>query len=339
MSPGKERGPESTRSDRDHRRALSGGSGAGRLERDRDHRSALSGGSGAGSLERDRDHRGALSGGSGAGSVELPAPTASPMALALGVTLIFAGLVTHGSVSAVGVVLALVSAVGWWRQVLPVEQVEHVPLAPPAERPKAIAPTVAGVERLALGEGRHRMRLPVEVQPLSAGLVGGIAGGIAMAAVALFYGLVFQGSIWYPINLLSAVAMPGMAQASPVELRAFSGAALVIGIVAHGVISMLAGLLYAVILPMLPSRHTLWGGLVAPLLWTGFLWAVLGVINPTLNALVNWGWFIGSQVAFGLVTGFVVAQAQPVKTMQTLPLAARAGVQAGGMRREGDRRR
>ena len=47
---------------------------------------------------------------------------------------------------------------------------------------------------------------------------------------------------------------------------------------------LIAGLLYAVILPMLPGRHMLWGGLVAPLMWTGLLWAVLGIINPTLNA-------------------------------------------------------
>ena len=33
-------------------------------------------------------------------------------------------------------------------------------------------------------------------------------------------------------------------------------------------------------------------------LWTGFLWGLLGVINPALNARVDWVWFIASQVAF-----------------------------------------
>src|SRR6266487_6154692 len=93
-------------------------------------------------------------------------------------------------------------------------------------------------------------------------------------------------------------------------------------------ISVLAGLLYAVILPMLPRRHMLWGGLVAPLLWTGLIWAVLGVINPVLNARVDWTWFVVSQIAFGLAAGYVVSRAQPVATMQTWPLAARAGVRA-----------
>jgi len=152
--------------------------------------------------------------------------------------------------------------------------------------------------------------------------------------VALAYGLIAQRSLWYPVNLLSAAAMPSMARASVAELRAFSGAALVIGLVAHTLTSMLVGLLYAVILPMLPRRHMLWGGLIAPLLWTGLLWALLGAINPALNARVDWVWFIASQIAFGLATGFVVNRAHPVATMQTLPLAARAGVQATGMGRD-----
>jgi hypothetical protein len=264
--------------------------------------------------------------------IELPAPTAWPMVLALGVTLGCAGLVTHLVVTIVGAVLALAAIVGWWRQVLPVELVERIPLRPAAVRARPIVPSPASVERLSLGEGGHRVRIPVEVQPLSAGIKGGIVGGVAMAIIALLYGLLFQRSIWYPINLLSAAAMPSMANADTAMLRAFNGTALLLGFIAHGVISVLAGLLYAVILPMLPRRHMLWGGLVAPLLWTGLIWALLGVINPALNARVDWTWFIASQIAFGLAAGFVVARAQPVATMQTWPLAARAGVEATGTR-------
>lgn len=255
-------------------------------------------------------------------SLELPASTASPMVLALGITLICSGLVTTAVVSVIGFLLAVAGGVGWWRQVLPVEQLEQIPFRPLSERAKPILPSGVGVERATIGEGGHRARIPVEVQPLSAGIKGGIVGGAAMAVVALLYGLIFERSIWYPINLLSAAAMPSMAQADTATLRAFSGAALIIGIVAHGTISVFAGLLYAVILPMLPGRHMLWGGLVAPLLWTGFLWGLLGVINPALNARVDWTWFIASQIAFGLATGFVVSRAQPVPTMQTAPPTA-----------------
>jgi len=252
------------------------------------------------------------------------------MALAFGVTLIFGGLVTNLAVSLVGIAVSLAGAIGWWCQVLPVEQIEEIALPPVAERLRPIAPSTAPVERFRLGKAGHRVRYPVEVHPLSAGVKGGIVGGIAMAVVALLYGAIFQRSIWYPINLLSAVAMPSMAQADVSQLRAFSGTALILGIIAHGAVSVLAGLLYAVILPMLPKRHMLWGGLIAPLLWTGFLWALLGFINPALNARVDWGWFIASQIAFGLATGYVVSQSHPIATMQTWPLAARAGVHAAG---------
>jgi hypothetical protein len=273
----------------------------------------------------------ALGSQAGRDGIELPAPTVWPMVLALGVTLMFGGLVTNALVSVLGVALALVAAVGWWRQVLPTQQHELVRFWPIDSRARPIVPSRAEVDRLRLGEAGHRVRIPVEVQPLSAGVKGGIVGGLAMAAVALAYGALVQRSVWYPINLLSAVAMPGMAQAGMAKLRAFSLMALIIGIIAHGLISVLTGLIYAVLLPMLPSRHMLWGGLVAPLLWTGGLWAVLGVINPTLNAHVDWTWFIVSQVAFGLATGFVVSRAQPIATMQTWPLAARAGVETPGV--------
>jgi hypothetical protein len=63
-------------------------------------------------------------------------------------------------------------------------------------------------------------------------------------------------------------------------------------------------------------------------LWTGLLWAVLGVVDPMLNARVDWLWFVVSQIAFGLTVGVVVARAEPLATMQSWPLAARAGVEA-----------
>ena len=263
---------------------------------------------------------------SGPDSHALPAPTVWPMVVALGLTLVGAALVTHVVVGIVGLALALIGGVGWWYQVLPEEQVEHVPLAPLGERAKPVVRVSAAVEHLELGEAGHRVRLPIEVQPLSAGVKGGLVGGVAMAAVALAYGVLLQRSLWYPINVLSAVAMPSMARADVPELRAFNATALVLGIGAHGIVSILVGLLYAAILPMLPRRHALWGGLIAPLLWTGFLWALLALRNPVLAARVDWSWFVVSQIAFGLVAGFVVARATPIATMQTWPLQVRAGM-------------
>jgi hypothetical protein len=271
--------------------------------------------------------------------IHLPAPTAWPMVVALGITLAFAGLITHAAVSVVGIVLALIGAVGWWREVLPEERVERISLRPMERRPSAVLPASAPVERSSIGEGAHRTRVPVEIQPYSAGVRGGIVGGIAMAVLALAYGLIVQRSLWYPINLLAAVALPALAHASLAELRAFSLSALVIGTIVHGLISVLVGLLYAVILPMLPRRHMVWGGVIAPLLWTGLVWAVLGIVDPTLAARVDWPWFVVSQIAFGLAAGFVVARAHPLATMQTWPLAARAGVETSRARSEQERDR
>jgi len=271
--------------------------------------------------------------------IELPAPTAWPMVVALGITLAFAGLVTHAAVSLVGVALALIGGVGWFREVLPEERVEPVTVRPMELRPAVVVPSSAAVERSSIGAGGHRTRVPVEVQPYSAGVRGGLVGGIAMAGLALAYGLIVQRSLWYPINLLSAVAMPALAHATVAELRTFSLSALVIGTIVHGLISVLVGLLYAVILPMLPRRHMLWGGVIAPLLWTGLVWALLGVVDPTLAARVDWPWFVVSQIAFGLATGFVVARAHPLATMQTWPLAARAGVETSRGRSEQERDR
>jgi hypothetical protein len=271
--------------------------------------------------------------------IELPTPTAWPMIAALGVTLMAGGLVTHVLVSAVGVLLAMIGAVGWWKDVFPQQRLEYVPSRPLSERARPVVASPSTVEYLRLGEAGHRVRVPAEVQPYSAGLKGGIIGGLAMAVVALIYGLVTQDSLWYPVNLLAGLAIPGMAHLRVEQLRAFSLSALSIAVLAHGVISLLTGLLYAVLLPMLPRRHMLWGGIIAPLLWTGLIWAVLGVVNPALNARIDWVWFIASQMAFGLTAGVVVARAHPIATMQTWPLAARAGVEAAGMDLERERDR
>ena len=58
----------------------------------------------------------------------MPAPTAWPIILALGVALLFAGLVTSASVSIFGAILAIGGCVGWFREVLPHEKHEFVPV-------------------------------------------------------------------------------------------------------------------------------------------------------------------------------------------------------------------
>jgi hypothetical protein len=50
-------------------------------------------------------------------TIELPAPTAWPIILAFGLTLVFAGMLTSASVSILGAVFAVSGCVGWFREV------------------------------------------------------------------------------------------------------------------------------------------------------------------------------------------------------------------------------
>ena len=257
------------------------------------------------------------------GRIDVPRPTAWPMIAAFGITLACAGLVTDAFVSVVGVVAMLAGAIRWFRDVLPVEDREAVAVEP--EVPAAFVRSE--VTHLEIGEAGHRARLPIEIYPYSAGVKGGIVGGIAMAFLAVLYGVLFHGSIWYPINLLAAGVMASMASASTAELSHFHADALAVATVIHGLGSLLVGLLYGVLLPMWPKRPILFGGVVVPILWTGLIWASLRVVNPTLNARIDWPWFVASQIAFGVAAGLVVSRSAKIATLQSESFLVRAGVE------------
>lgn len=270
-------------------------------------------------------------------TIEVPASTAWPFVTAFGLALLFAGLVTSLAVSVAGMVVILSGAIGWFCDVFPKSKVEFVEL-------EALAPVIARstrrVDHLLHGVQGHRVFIPVQVHPYTAGLLGGIGGGVGMAIIACLYGLIAQGSLWYPINLLAAAAVPWLANAGVEELKVFHFSGFVVALISHGVISLLVGLLYAAILPMMPSRFTaFWGSFLAPVLWTALVASTLKLINPALNSRIAWGWFIASQVAFGLITGYVVAHSKTVETAQSWPLAARVGLEAPDLlaEHEGDR--
>jgi hypothetical protein len=84
-------------------------------------------------------------------------------------------------------------------------------------------------------------------------------------------------------------------------------------------------------LPMLPRRPVLLGGFVAPILWSGLIYSILGIVNPVLNQRIDWVWFVFSQVGFGIVAGIVVSRQELTRTQQQLPLVLRAGLEASGM--------
>jgi len=265
-------------------------------------------------------------------SVSLPALTVWPGVLALGMTLATAGLVSTRVLTIIGGLIAVAGCVGWFFQILPHERQEDVPVVP---KPVPIATSSRKVARIEAAQIPHRARLPLEIYPVSAGIKGGLAGGVAMAALAMLYGIVSQRSIWYPINLLGAVVYEHT-DISTAQVARFHIELLLVAIILHLTTCILVGLLYGALLPMLPRRPILLGGVFAPLVWTGLLHSVLDIIDPILNQRIDWLWFLASQVAFGIVAGLVVVRQVRIPTWQ-YPLAARAGVETPGMMGEADK--
>ena len=260
--------------------------------------------------------------------IEVPASTAWPLALALGFTLICAGLLTSVSVSMLGAVLTVVGCVGWFREVLPSEHEVVVPVVP-EDFPVVTNRRV--VDRLPVAPDQVRAWLPLHTHPISAGLRGGLAGGVAMAVLACGYGVLKAGSIWYPINLLAASVYAQSLKFGTSHLNAFHADSFAIALGLHALISIAVGLLYGAMLPMFAHRPILLGGLIGPVLWSGLLYSMLSLLNPLLESHIDWFWFIASQVAFGIVAGLVVVQQPRVRTRENVAFAIRAGIEAPGI--------
>ena len=260
--------------------------------------------------------------------IDVPAPTAWPLVLAFGFTLLFAGLMTSLSVSVLGAVLSVAGCVGWFREVFPHQHEEPVPVVPEDFR---ITTGRRIVERVPVAADQVRAWLPVHTYPVSAGVKGGLAGGVAMAVLACGYGVLKAGSIWYPINLLAAVVYAESQRLDPAQLNSFHADAFAIALGLHGLVSTLVGLLYGAMLPMFARRPIVLGGLIAPVLWSGLLYFTLGLLNPLLESRIDWVWFMASQFAFGVVAGIVVVRQSRMPTRENLSFAMRAGIEAPGI--------
>jgi hypothetical protein len=259
--------------------------------------------------------------------IEVPASTSWPLVLAFGFTLVFAGLLTSASVSALGAVLTAAGCVGWFREVFPREH--EVVLRVIAEAASVVTERPV-VDRLPVAQDQVRAWLPLQTHPISAGVKGGLAGGAAMAVLACAYGLIKAGSIWYPINLLAASVYAQSVKLEAAQLNSFHGDSFVIALFLHLLVSTAVGLLYGAMLPMFARRPILLGGLIGPLLWSSLLYSMLSLLNPLLESHIDWLWFMASQVAFGIVAGMVVVRQPRVPTRENLAFALRAGVEAPG---------
>ena len=260
--------------------------------------------------------------------IEVPESTVWPLVVALGFTLICAGVLTSVSVSLLGVVLAIAGCSGWFRQVLPREH-EVTVLVIPGDF--IVATNRPVVDRLSVAPDQVRAWLPVRTHPVSAGLKGGLAGGVAMAVLACAYGVLKAGSIWYPINLLAASVYSQSLKLGTSQLYSFHADSFAVALLLHVLVSIAVGLLYGAMLPMFSRRPILLGGLIGPVLWSGLIYSMLSLLNPTLESHIDWLWFVASQVAFGIVAGLIVVRQPRVTTRENVAFAIRAGVEAPGI--------
>ncbi|MGA1982893.1 MAG: hypothetical protein ABSG84_10480 [Acidobacteriaceae bacterium] len=259
--------------------------------------------------------------------IQLPRPTAWPLVLALGISLIMAGMVTNIAVAILGLLLSIAGAVGWALQVFPHEAHEAVPVS---REEVTVTTTRTIMERPARYPASHTPRriLPIETFRITTGIRGGIAGGTAMVVPATLFSLLKYHSLWYSVNLLAAGGFVSWAGASDAFLSQFHLQGVLAGFLIQGFVSLLVGLLYGAMLPMFPRYPILTAGFMAPLLITGIVYSALGIVSPILNQRIDWLWFVVSQVAFGLVCGYVVNLQARVRTPQfrALPFAVRAGL-------------
>jgi hypothetical protein len=240
-------------------------------------------------------------------TIEMPKPTVAPLVLALGIALMAMGLAASLAFLLVGVVVFIAGLAMWISQLLPGRGHWHEPRVAPSLRPQPIVPAPGEVQRLRHGVPGYRLRLPVKVHPVSAGVKGGFVGGLLMPLPALVYGLMSGHGIWWPVNLLAGMVIPGVGGMSANELEQFNPWLLIAGILIHIVVSLVLGLIYGVLLPTLPDfrKPLAWGALLMPLLWTAASYVAFSVMNPAIRDGVAWFWFVISQLIFGVVAAIV----------------------------------
>ena len=74
---------------------------------------------------------------------------------------------------------------------------------------------------------------------------------------------------------------------------------------------------------------------MAPALWSGLAFTMMNAVSPILSGRVDWIWFIASQMAYGVVAGWMVAARSKVNSAEfkALSFGSRAGLHTDEGRR------
>jgi hypothetical protein len=245
--------------------------------------------------------------------VRMPRPTVAPVVLSLGLIMLAAGLILGTAFLSVGGILLVSGIWMWFSELLPGKGHMDEELAPESHRPRAATPQVGKVAHLREGMVGYRVRLPENVHPISAGVKGGIAGGLVMPLPAIVWSVQSGHGIWYPLNLLPGMMLSSVGNMTDAQLEQFHPLYAIVGIAIHVVMAVVVGLVYGVLLPTLPSfpPSVAWGGLTVPLLWSGLLVAAMPRMDPLIQNGISWPWFIISQFLFGVATAVVVSRRSP----------------------------
>src|SRR6202044_1861024 len=75
------------------------------------------------------------------------------------------------------------------------------------------------------------------LHPVLAGVVGGLVGGAAMAVPALLWAVASGHGVWYPVNVLVGIVLPGPGAVEAGQLGTFHAEWFVVAGAMHAVLS------------------------------------------------------------------------------------------------------
>ena len=162
--------------------------------------------------------------------------------------------------------------------------------------------------------------------PLPAGMIGGLVGGALMPLPAILWSLATRHGLWYPVNLLAGMVVPGMGQL-PRRARAISRGMAGDG-AGHprGSVGRLWPGVWSAVAEIAGDSRPRWRGAGCSCRCCGrrSRYSLMGVVNKVLQQEVDWPWFIVSQFVFGIVAAIVVHRSEKIRRSR-LKRTRRAG--------------